>query len=198
MKQIQSLETLIINLSRFPGVGRKSAERMAYFILKSDTSVAHSLSSSILNIKEKIKFCKKCFNISETELCPICQDSGRDTSILCVVEEFTDLFAIEKSGVFKGLYHVLGGTLSPLKGITPEYLKINELCRRIEHEPITEIIIATNPTVDGDATALYLNRELEKFGKKITRLGLGIPIGGSLEYADDVTLKKSLERRTSI
>ncbi len=196
MKQIESLELLVMNLSRFPGVGRKSAERMAYYILKSEENYVNSLADSIIKIKEKIKFCKRCFNLSEEDICSICSDPRRDASSLCIIEEFTDLFAIEKSGFYHGLYHVLQGTLSPLKGITPEYLKIPELLKRFQSEPFEEVIIATNPTVDGDATALYLNKELNKFNKKITRLGFGIPIGGALEYSDDITLKKALEGRT--
>lgn len=198
MKQIKSIETLVMLLCRFPGVGRKSAERMAYHILKADANYASALSSAVLAVKEKVRYCRICSNLTEDEVCEICADESRDRSIICVVEEFTDLMAVEKSGSFRGLYHVLQGTLAPLRGITPENLRIPELMRRVSDGSIKEIIVATNPTVDGDATALYLNKELGKYVSQITRLGLGIPIGGSLEYADDITLKKSLEGRSRL
>ena len=196
----QSLERLIEQLSRLPGIGQKSATRVALFILRSDDELAHSLARSLIDVKEKIKFCPVCFNLTDDQVCAICRDENRADGTICVVEGSGDQLALEESRTFKGRYHVLQGALSPLDGIGPEDLRIDELIKRIAVENVTEVIIATNPTTEGEATASFLFKLLaEKYsGLKITRIALGIPMGGDLKYMDRMTIEHAMKSRNPI
>lgn len=189
------IKNLIKELARFPGIGEKTASRLATFILRASQEEAGKLAASILEVKRLIRFCPQCFNFTEKELCDICADPGRDHATICVVEEPDALIAIEESGEYRGGYHVLHGALAPLDGIGPEQLKIRELLRRLADRPVREIIIATNPNVQGEATALLITGLVKDKGVKITRIGFGVPVGGDLKYADRMTLAKSLEYR---
>lgn len=191
-----SLAKLIEQFSRFPGVGKKSAERLALYVLRSPEELAEGLAQSLLEVKEKIKFCSVCFNLTDADPCPICTDQRRANRILCVVEGPGDQLAIEKSGAYKGRYHILQGVLSPLDGVGVEDLRIAELLYRLKKEAINEVILALNPTVEGEATASYLSDVLGGKGVKITRIALGIPLGGDLKYLDSMTIKTSLDHRT--
>lgn len=198
---MQIAEPLVIaieELSKLPGIGKKTAQRLAIHILKSENQQVENLISSLRDLKEKIRFCTRCFNLSEDELCTICKSEKRDKSILCVVEEASDVIAIEKTNEFRGLYHVLGGVLSPLTGITPESLHIKELLKRFENEEIKEVILALNPDTEGEATSLYLAKLMKPFGITITRIARGLPIGGDLEFADDATIGRAILNRSSI
>jgi len=194
----KSLERLISALHRLPGIGPKSAQRLAFYILKSPKGEANELAQAILAAKEKMISCSVCGNITDSDPCSICEDSTRDGSTICVVEQPQDIFVFEKMGEYKGTYHVLMGALSPLDGIGPDDLKMKELCTRIEKGNIREVIIATNPNAEGEATAAYLSTLIKPLGVKVTRLAQGIPIGGDLEYADEVTLAKALEGRREV
>lgn len=194
----KSLERLISALHRLPGIGPKSAQRLAFYILKSPKGEANELAQAILAAKEKMVSCSVCGNITDSDPCPICEDSTRDGSTICVVEQPQDIFIFEKMGEYKGTYHVLMGALSPLDGIGPDDLKIKGLVTRIEKGNIREVIIATNPNAEGEATATYLSELVKPLGVKVTRLAQGIPIGGDLEYADEVTLAKALEGRREV
>lgn len=197
-KYTKSMSKLIFALKKMPGVGPKSAERMAFHILRLPHSEAKSLAYSILKVKESIKFCKTCGNLSEEDLCTICDNPLRDKSIICVVEQPTDIIAIEKSGAFKGLYHVLGGSLSPLDGVGPENLRMKELLGRARTQKAEEIIVATDSDSEGETTALYVARLLKKEKIKVTRIAYGLPMGSNLEYADQLTLAKALKGRNPI
>ncbi|HBO84799.1 MAG: recombination protein RecR [Deltaproteobacteria bacterium GWC2_42_11] len=186
---------LIRELSKLPGIGEKTASRLAIYILKSSNGYAESLAKSLMDVKEKVKACPVCFNLSDRDVCNICTDSGRRNDIVCVVENINNLAAIEKAGGFKGRYHVLNGLLSPLKGISPDDIRIAELVRRVESGDISEVIVATNPNVDGEATALYITKVLKPFGIKVTRIATGIPLGSDLEYIDAATLGLAIEGR---
>ncbi|HDI52009.1 recombination protein RecR [candidate division KSB1 bacterium] len=190
----ESLERLIGEFSKLPGIGRKTAQRLAFYILKLPMEDVEGLATALLDLKNRVQFCSICFNITEVDPCPICQDRTRDQSVICVVEEANDILAIEKTGQYRGLYHVLGGVLSPLDGIGPENLHIQELLQRIV-DPVEEIIIATNPNVEGEATATYLSKLISPLGKKITRIARGIPAGSNLEFVDEITLLRALEGR---
>ncbi|MEW5815200.1 MAG: recombination mediator RecR, partial [Spirochaetota bacterium] len=190
-----TLDLLIKNLSMLPGIGKKSAARIAYFLLKKDHAFLEGLSQQILHLKEKIRPCIICGNYTEMETCEICSDGRRDKSIICVVEHPQDVHTLESTREFEGLFHVLGGVLSPIDGIGPEELNIKKLIDRVRNENIKELIIATNPTVEGDTTALYLVKVLKDPKVKITRLASGLPVGGDLEYADRLTLARSLKGR---
>jgi len=190
----ESLEALIEEFAQLPGIGRKSAQRLALFILKQPKPDVERFAAALLGVKEKIHYCSICWNITEQDPCVICADPKRDRSIICVVETPSDVIAIERTNEYRGLYHVLGGALSPLDGVGPEDLRIKELLSRID-ESVQEVILALNPTVEGEATALYLTKLLKPLGVKVTRLARGIPIGGSLEYADEATLSRALEGR---
>jgi recombination protein RecR len=192
------IDDLIEALTKLPGIGKKTATRLAFHILRSSSYEAERLAKAILNVKEKIHLCSTCFNLTDEDPCPICQDEKRNREILCVVEGPNDLMAIENTGAFQGRYHVLHGTLSPLEGIGPEDIKIKELMERIQHEGITEVILATNPTVEGGATALYLIEQIKPLGIKVTRIAYGIPMGGEIEYVDGMTLSKALEGRREV
>lgn len=189
------VENLIKELSRLPGIGRKTAQRLSFFILGMPEGEALSIANAIIEIKKKARFCRNCFNITEDEICSICRDSGRKKDTICVVEEPSNLIVIENTKIYHGLYHVLLGALSPIDGITPERLKINELVKRVKEGSISEVIIATNPNTKGETTAQYLSQILKPLRVKITRIAYGLPIGGDIEFADEVTLSKSIEGR---
>ncbi|MBS1725312.1 MAG: recombination protein RecR [Armatimonadetes bacterium] len=189
------LAELIAELEKLPGVGPKSAQRLAYHLLRVPDHEAEKLASSVLNAKHKLRFCVRCQNISESEECEICRDVRRDKTVVCVVGEPRDIVAIERINDYKGQYHVLHGLISPVDNIFPEQLRIRELLERFHHEPIEEVIVATNPTIEGDSTALYLAKLLKPVGLKVTRIAHGMPIGGELDYADSATLLSALEYR---
>lgn len=195
-----SLEKLIEQLSRLPGIGQKSATRIALYVLRSDRGLAQGLANSLIEVKERIKLCSVCFNLTDDDPCPICQDESRADGTICVVEGPGDQLAIEESGVFKGRYHVLQGVLSPLDGIGPGDLRIGELLGRIQREGIREVILSTNPTTEGESTASFLARLLSEKdqGIKITRIALGVPMGGDLKYMDRMTLEHALKSRIRI
>lgn len=192
------MQALIDALGRLPGIGPKSAQRIAFHILKSDRADAESLASSIRVAKETVRFCERCFNFSEQALCRICADERRESGLLCVVEESRDLVAIEKTGRFRGRYHVLLGAINPLEGVGPEHLRIRELLSRLDGERVTEVILCTNPNTEGDVTAMYLAKILRPLGVTVTRIASGLPVGGDLEYADEVTLGRALDGRREV
>ncbi|TNF53052.1 recombination protein RecR [bacterium] len=192
------VENLINELMRLPGIGRKTAQRLSFFILGMADEDALSMARAIIELKEKARFCKRCFNITEDELCTICRDPSRVQSRICVVEEPSNLIVIEKTKTFRGLYHVLLGALSPIDGITPERLKINELVERIKAGGISEVILATNPNTKGETTAQYITHLTKPLGVTITRIAYGLPIGGDIEFADEVTLTKAIEGRKEL
>jgi recombination protein RecR len=192
------VDKLIHELSKLPGIGRKTAQRLSFFIMGMPEEDAVSMAHAIIELKEKARFCQRCFNITEDELCSICRDTSRNQSRICVVEEPSNLIVIEKTGAYKGLYHVLLGALSPIDGITPERLKIQELEQRIRAGGITEVIIATNPNTRGETTAQYISNLLKPLGVTVTRIAYGLPIGGDIEFADEVTLTKALEGRKEL
>jgi recombination protein RecR len=192
------VQDLIDELGRLPGIGPKSAQRIAFHLLKLPTEDAVRLSRVIVEVKEKVSFCARCFNVSEGDECGICADPRRDTHVVCVVEEPRDLVAVEKTHEFKGRYHVLQGAISPIEGIGPDQLKVRELLARLEPEEITEVILCTNPNIEGEATAMYLARLLKPLGLRVTRIASGLPVGGDLEYADELTLGRALEGRRDV
>jgi recombination protein RecR len=192
------LERLIERLRKLPGVGAKSAQRIAFHLLRGGRDEARGLAEAILEVKESMRLCSTCFNITDIDPCVICSDAGRERGALCVVEEPNNLAAIEKSGQFRGLYHVLHGSLSPLRGIAPDDLKIEPLLARLRDGSVGEVILAMNPNIEGEATAVYLSRLLKPLGVRVTRIGLGLPVGSELEYADEVTVGKALEGRREI
>lgn len=194
----QLIENLIEQLIKLPGIGRRSAERIVYYILSAQDKEVVNLSESLRQVKENIKFCKICFNLAQSDICDICQDNRRNREALCIVEESKDVIALEKSKSFFGLYHVLGGAIAPLDGKTPDDLKIKELTERIKANNIKEVIIATDADTEGETTALYLTKLIKPFGVKLTRIGMGLPIGANVEYADCTTLSKALESRREI
>jgi recombination protein RecR len=189
------LARLVAELEKLPGIGPKSAQRMAFYLLRVPTEEALQLSRAIAEVKEKIVFCRECFNFTDQELCDICRDTRRDRSLLCVVAEPRDLMAMERTNEFRGVYHVLQGVISPQEGIGPDILKIRELQARLYENEIQEVILATNPTIEGDATAFYLARLLKPLGLKVTRIAHGLPAGGDLDYADQATLVSALQWR---
>jgi recombination protein RecR len=195
---VNALDELIDSLSRLPGVGKKSATRLAYHLLGADSSYNQKLAEQIGTIKERIVSCSICGNYTEEDPCEICRDSSRDRSVVCVVEQPQDVAVLEQTHEYRGLYHVVGGVISPIDGIGPENLRIGSLMSRIEKEGTEEVILATNPTVEGDTTALYISKMLEKRSVKVSRLALGLPVGGDLEYADRLTIARSLRHRTAL
>ena len=195
MNEQSAITRLVGEFSKLPGIGRKTAERLAYHILKEDDSFGQNLARAITEVKEKIVFCSICGNMTEEDPCRICENHHRNRKLICVVEEAKDIWSIEKIGTYNGVYHVLMGALSPLDGIGPEKLRIQELLQRVQGEQAEEVIVATNPNVEGDATALYLSRLLKRLGVTVTRIASGLPVGGDLEYADSVTLSKALMGR---
>ena len=192
------VQALIDELGRLPGIGPKSAQRIAFHLLKLPTEDAERLALAIREAKARVRFCELCWNVSEHALCGICSDSRRDPSVICVVEEARDIVALEKTGEFRGRYHVLLGAISPIEGIGPEQLKVRELLTRLGTEEVREIIVCTNPNIEGEATAMYLARLLKPLGLSVTRLASGLPVGGDLEYADELTLGRALEGRRSM
>lgn len=192
------VQALIDELGRLPGIGPKSAQRIAFHLLKVPVDDANRLAHAIREAKDKVRFCERCFNVSEAELCDYCKDDRRDSSIICVVEESRDIVSIEKTGEFRGRYHVLLGAMSPLEGIGPEQLKIRELLTRLGPEGVEEVVVCTNPNTEGEVTAMYLARTLKPLGLKVTRIASGLPVGGDLEYADELTLGRALEGRRPI
>lgn len=193
-----SLGRLIDELVKLPGIGRKTAQRLAYHLLRANKDEALALSQAIVDLKERVGFCRQCFNAAEGELCEICRDSRRDRSLLCVVEEPSDLLAVERTSEYRGLYHVLQGHLSPLDGIGPENLRIRELLARAEPATVREVILATNPNAEGEATAMYLTQLIKPRGIRITRIARGLPVGSDLDLSDEVTLARALEGRREI
>jgi len=192
------LENLIEKLCGLPGIGPKSAQRMAFYLLSIPRDDAVEIARAIVEVKDKVRFCTVCFNISEGELCSVCTDTRRDESLICVVEEPRDVIAIERSGRFRGMYHVLGGAISPIDGVGPEELRFRELIGRLRDGKITELIAATNPNAEGEATALYMAQLVKPIGIRVTRLARGLPVGGDLEYADEVTLGRALDGRSDL
>ncbi len=192
------IERLVNALKRLPGIGEKSATRLAFFLLGAQSSVVSELSEAIGRLKEEIVLCEICFDLTDQSPCGICQDDQRDAALICVVEEPADLVAIERSRTFFGRYHVLGGTLSPIDGVGPEELRITELEARLRAGEVSEVILATNPNAEGDATAHFISQRLEATGVRLTRIAYGMPLGGDLEYADHVTVGRSMENRRSI
>ena len=192
------IDNLIEALTKLPGIGRKTASRLAFHILRRSQSEAQELARAILDVKEKIHLCSICFNLTDEDPCWICQDDRRNRGILCVVEGPNDLIAIENTGVFNGRYHVLHGTISPLEGVGPEDIRVKELMERLQRERVTEVILATNPTVEGGATALYLTDLIKPLRIRVSRIAYGIPMGGEIEYSDGMTLSKALEGRREI
>ena len=200
---IEPVARLIESFGRLPGIGPKTAQRLTYHLLRAPDAEARALAAALVDVRDKVVFCARCFNISDQELCAICRDPGRDQTRLCVVEEPLDVLALERTGEFKGLYHVLHGAISPIDGIGPERLRIRELLTRADEakrdgEPFVEVIIATNPTLEGEATSMYLSERLETVVGSVTRIARGLPVGGDLEYADEVTLIRALQGRRAV
>jgi recombination protein RecR len=191
----RSVELLIEELNRLPGIGPKTASRLTFYLLRSPQEQVQALAQAIGELQEKVVTCSVCFNIAETDPCRICGDAQRDRSLICVVEEPLDVLAIERTGQYDGLYHVLHGAISPMEGVGPEDLRIAELTRRLGTNPVQEVILATNPSLEGESTAMYISRQLGPLGVRVTRLAHGLPMGGDLEYADEVTLTRALEGR---
>ena len=193
-----SIEKLIESFEKLPSIGHKTAVRLAFYILNSTEEQTNEFVSSILEAKKNLKYCSKCYNISDTDPCPICANEKRDKTSICVVEDVRDVVAMEKTHEFKGVYHVLHGSISPMNGIGPDDIKIKELLSRLMDGTVKEVILATNPTVEGEATAMYLSKLIKPLGIKVTRIAHGIPVGGDLEYTDEITLTKALEGRREI
>ncbi len=189
---------LIDEFKRLPGIGQKSAQRIAFHILRSPREETARLAQALLDVKDRVQLCKQCHNIADAEFCPICSDSKRNQKVLCVVEEPRNILVIEKTRQFNGLYHVLHGSLSPLRGIGPDQLQVKSLLERLGKDAIEEIILATSPTAEGEATAVYLARLLKPLGVRVTRIGMGLPVGSDLDYVDEVTMQKSMEGRKEI
>lgn len=196
--QVAPLENLVDQFEKMPGIGHKTAQRLAYYVLNLSKTEAEALAKAVTDAHEKIHYCSHCCNLTDRELCPVCQNPARDHSVICVVETPRDATAVENTHEYKGVYHVLHGAISPLNDVGPDNLTIKELLRRLSGESVQEVIMATNPTVEGDATALYISKLLKPMGVKVTRLAYGIPVGGDLEYADEYTLAKALEGRNEI
>jgi recombination protein RecR len=192
------VQELIDELGRLPGVGPKSAQRIAFYLLKLPREDALRLARSITEVKDRVAFCARCFNIAEGDECTICADAKRDDTLLCIVEEPRDIVAVEKTGEYRGRYHVLQGAISPIEGIGPDQLRVKELLERLGREQIDEVILCTNPNIEGEATAMYLSRLLQPLGTKVTRIASGLPVGGDLEYADELTLGRALEGRREV
>jgi len=192
------VQDLIDELGRLPGIGPKSAQRIAFHLLKLPRDDAMRLARAVAEAKDKVSFCRRCFNVGEGEECSICLDPRRDTTVVCVVEEPRDIVAVERTGEFRGRYHVLQGAISPIEGIGPDQLRVKELLERLDPEGITEVILCTNPNLEGEATAMYLGRLLKPLGLRVTRIASGLPVGGDLEYADELTLGRALEGRRDV
>ncbi len=194
----EPVNRLINEFAKLPGIGPKSAARLAYFILRGSEDEARALADAIIDVKERIGLCSVCFNISESDPCPICADVERDHTLVCVVEDPLDVIALDRTGEFNGTYHVLHGAISPVDGMGPDQIKVNELIERVKSGDISEVILATNPNIEGDATAMYIARQLGQYGVTVTRPASGLPVGGDLEYADEVTLGRALSGRRAL
>ncbi len=192
------IDRLVHELAKLPGIGERTAQRLAFFILRQPGEYAHALASALVDVKEKVRLCSECMNLTQEDPCHICRDGRRSAGVICVVEEPSDVMAVERTHTFRGRYHILHGALSPLDGIGPDDIKIAELVRRLEHGAIEEVIVATNSNVEGEATALYLSKLIKPTGIRITRLASGIPVGGDLEYIDASTLSRALEERRDL
>lgn len=190
-----AVQQVIDELGRLPGIGPKSAQRLAFHLMKVSVEDTSRLTVAIDEMKAKVRFCDRCFNLAEGDLCVVCTDDRRDASVLCVVEDPRDIVAVERTGEFRGRYHVLGGAISPIEGIGPDQLRVRELLVRLEPEGVEEVILATNPNIEGEATAMYLARLLAPLGVEVTKIASGLPVGGDLEYADELTLGRALEGR---
>jgi len=194
----KAVQNLIDQFARLPGIGPKSASRLTYFLLRGDGEQPRDLAQALQELKERTRFCSMCFNITEADPCPVCSEMTRDAGLLCVVEEPLDVLAIERTREYKGRYHVLHGVLSPVEGVGPEDLKIQELVERLKAQPIKEVILATNISLEGESTAMYLQKQIAPLGVRVTRLARGLPVGGDLEYADETTLARALEGRSAM
>jgi recombination protein RecR len=192
------VQSLVDELGRLPGIGPKSAQRIAFYLLKAAPEDAKRLAQAVIEAKERVSWCRRCFNFAEGDLCVYCRDERRDSRVLCVVEEPRDIVAVERTQEYRGRYHVLLGAISPIEGVGPEQLKIKELLARVNDEGVHEVILATNPNIEGEATAMYLARLLKPLGLRVTRIASGLPVGGDLEYADEVTLGRALEGRREV
>ena len=192
------VQSLVDELGRLPGIGPKSAQRIAFYLLKAAPEDAKRLARAVVEAKERVSWCRRCFNFAEGELCVYCRDDRRDSNLLCVVEEPRDIVAVERTQEYRGRYHVLLGAISPIEGIGPDQLKVKELLARVNDEGVQEVILATNPNIEGEATAMYLARLLKPLGLRVTRIASGLPVGGDLEYADEVTLGRALEGRREV
>jgi recombination protein RecR len=192
---VSAIDDLATELAKLPGIGRKTALRLTYYLLKQAPDQSRRLADALITLSERVKPCERCFNLTEDELCAICRDARRDAAVICAVEEASDIGAIERAGEFRGLYHVLGGRLSPLDGIGPEDLTIPQLVERVAGGAVREVILATNPSLEGEATALYVQRQLAPFPLTVSRIARGLPVGGDLEYADGVTIAQALSAR---
>ncbi|MFA5843879.1 MAG: recombination mediator RecR [Coriobacteriia bacterium] len=190
-----SITRLLEELERLPGIGPKSAQRVAYHLLKGDDEAARRLADAVVEVKRSVRFCDRCFNFAEGELCEVCADPERDETLLCVVEEPRDVVAVERTGGFRGRYHVLQGAISPIDGVGPEQLRLRELVDRLADGSVVEVVVATNPNVEGETTALYIARLIKPLGVRVTRIASGLPVGGDLEFADEVTLGRAIEAR---
>lgn len=193
-----SIEKLIESFEKLPSIGNKTAARLAFYILNASEEETNEFISNIQNAKKNLKYCSKCYNISDSEICPICSNKARDESVICVVEDVRDVVAMEKTHEFKGVYHVLHGSISPMNGVGPDDIKIKELLARLMDGKVKEVILATNPRVEGEATAMYISKLVKPLGVKVTRIAHGIPVGGDLEYTDEVTLSRALEGRVQL
>ena len=198
MSTSPAMDRLVASLKRLPGIGEKSATRLAYFLLSAPEDLSRELSESIARLQRDTVVCETCYTLSDRTPCPVCDNADRDRSVVCVVEEPADMAAIERSGGFKGLYHVLGGALSPIDGMGPETLRVGELERRVSQDGVKEVVLATNPTAEGDATAHFLAERLEGSGVQVSRIAYGMPLGGDIEYADHVTVSRAIENRRSL
>jgi recombination protein RecR len=192
------IQDLVEELGRLPGVGPKSAQRIAFHLLRLPAEDAKRLARAIVEAKDKVSWCRHCFNVAEGELCRFCKDESRDRTLVCVVEDPRDIVAVERTREFRGVYHVLGGAISPIEGVGPEQLRVRELLTRVGEESVAEVILATNPNIEGEATAMYLAKLLRPLGVRVTRIASGLPVGGDLEYADEITLGRALEGRREI
>ncbi len=198
MKYIPAISRLIDEFARLPGIGRKTAQRLAFYVVDQDPKQASQFAEAILDVKRRVHYCEKCFNLTEETLCDICSDTKRDPALICVVESPRDLLSIEGTKEYHGFYHVLHGAISPMEGIGPNEIKLRELIVRLQDDQISELMIATNPTIEGEATSMYISKLLKGTGIRVTRLAHGIPVGGDLEYADQITLAKSIENRRTL
>lgn len=195
---IKSVENLINEFRKLPGIGPKSAKRIVFYLLKLSNSDVSKLSQALIEMKEKVKICKSCYNLTEEDVCSICKDQSRDKKKICIVEEVSDLIIIEKTGEYRGRYHILGGLLSPIENIGPKEIRIPRLLERIKEDDTEEVIMALNPTVEGESTAMYLKKILSPLGVKVTKLASGLPVGGDLEYADEVTIGRAISDRREL